>query len=369
MIIKINDSDNPYGSLIVQMLEQEFPLAISSDENMLEAVFSALIGTGQTRLGPAPSPEKAVAIREILRKYIYENLPIPILIPWGSKKPTNDSTVDLAEVGGIKTLICLANRIKQYYKPGVDIVARIEDLSGYYLFTNPNNVIDTLEAKRFSDIYSVDLKNLYTILGKDHNISGVLESELGVSIEEYNERAESVRPLIAKYLNNSSTVDERSWEQLLSYKMLASQGWRGTIPSIQREYYFDRYRKNYPNLRKEDYIDMMSRYFASSKARYSCKMLGNKPSWKFGYVQLNFVPPVPGMPNDLADGRVFYRTVPTSIAKTHIPAWRAKGYVAVNGNAKLKIASWWDKNDYIESNVTISNGSVTVTIRADYLIV
>jgi hypothetical protein len=56
-----------------------------------------VVGTGQTRFGPLPSPESLVAIRDHLRRRIADRDPIRLLVPWGSKKPTNTATVDLAE--------------------------------------------------------------------------------------------------------------------------------------------------------------------------------------------------------------------------------------------------------------------------------
>jgi hypothetical protein len=59
-----------------------------------------------------------------------------------------------------------------------------------------------------------------------------------------------------------------------------------------------------------------------------------------------------------------------SDARTHIPAWRAKGYLAIenDNSVKPKLATSYEQNEYQPFCVHMSNETETVRVEADYVL-
>lgn len=129
----INQTESPFNELIARFVEQKFPTQKATGGDALELVFAEWLGTKQTRNGPKPAPEAQVAQRAVIRHWIENKRPIPVMVPWGSEKP-DGSGVDVAEIAALKQLECLQMRVQAHYAPGLDIVLRIEDLSAPYQF-------------------------------------------------------------------------------------------------------------------------------------------------------------------------------------------------------------------------------------------
>jgi len=177
--IKI-DSSNPYGNMIKDLLMMSFPLnAIVTSSQILDAVTAEIIASSNVRFGPAPNPESLVAIRSVIKKAIHEGRPIPILIPWGSKKTINNRSIDVGEIMGLKTIYCLDQRIRRYYSPGINVNIRIEDLGGFYLFRDEGESAYSASIKYVDDFIS-----LVHILGLQDIIHTIKESKLA-SRDEY----------------------------------------------------------------------------------------------------------------------------------------------------------------------------------------
>lgn len=81
--------------------------------------------------------------------------------------------------------------------------------------------------------------------------------------------------------------------------------------------------------------------------------------------------PLTGAPVSMFNNAVYYRTIPASEGRTHIPLWRSKGYFKISNNTAIsKITSF---NDPIVKELTPSctilerNGE-SVHVQTDYLI-
>jgi len=150
-----------------------------------------------------------------------------------------------------------------------------------------------------------------------------------------------------------------------------SSGWKGIIPLEQRDHYLSSYEKLYPNLNKEDYLKRLSIYFGGAWARAKLQMTGKQSYWTKN-LQLVFLAPFKGAPKGYADHYVYYRTLPLSQARTHIPAWRSKGYLKINGNSVThKLTTFNDKeliDKLIPVQLQIYNEDLSLIINTDYLL-
>ena len=150
--------------------------------------------------------------------------------------------------------------------------------------------------------------------------------------------------------------------------MLQGLGWSGTIPPEMREYYHHRYSTLFPNMTELERLEAIARYFASTLARRRLNATADNPEWNGKFIQINFAPPTAGDDMKRTATRLFYRTVPMSHTKKHLPFWRAKGYLKLNGQARISLATWHEPLELTPFEVELSRGTDTVTIRADYMI-
>lgn len=81
------DLNNPYIDLIRSSIITAFPEGFNMTKcQVMEAVVDEILSTGKVRYGPKPSPEGIVYIRKVVCDAITKEVPINILVPWGSKK-------------------------------------------------------------------------------------------------------------------------------------------------------------------------------------------------------------------------------------------------------------------------------------------
>lgn len=351
----------PYGNMIVDLLRHEFPVLRNGDESQLNAVMAELIGSSQTRNGPRPNPESEVAMREVVRRCITAGSPIPMLVPSGPKKPVQGMSVDIAELAALRTLACLQTRVSRHYPPGLEIVFRMEDVTGWVLEGHEARTRDSIEN------YLADFEKLVRILDYGNFIFPIRESAL-VTEEAMRAAIEQIEPTISAYVRDTDVNGLEGYEKLESWQQLKALGWSGRIPVEQRQFYHCRYQRLFPKMTAEERTDLMVRYLANTLARYQLKATGAKPDWE-GNFQLSFAAPVPGNPPNLTSTRIYYRTLPLHLAKHHLPFWRARGFLKLNGDAKFSLATWGDKLDLTECAVVFQNEMESVTIRTDYLLV
>jgi hypothetical protein len=344
---------------------KKYTVAHSEDNNgahssLVDAVTDAIQASKKVRLGSRPNVQSCQAIRNIVQYWMEHDQPIPFLVPWGSEKP-HGTGVDLAEIAALTRLEALQERVQSLYRPGVQINIRVEDTSGWHLFFHRKAA-----AQAESHLYTSGLVTLIEVMGLRHFIKPVPESAL-VSEEQFFAAADPLVPLFVRYLEETE-FNLEDYEQRASYRALVERGWVGVIPIEQRLYYYqtlDRLYRLDPAQKRET----LARYFAESLARHQLKILGDEPAWQGNYVQLSFVQPIPGEPQNRTTRRVYYRTAPGHVTTNHIPPWRAKGYLKSGQTEwKLALASWREPNDYQRNDFVLSNGEKSVLVQADYVL-
>jgi hypothetical protein len=364
--------ENPYDSLISGYFNQEFPTLVNlNDKELLEVLSTLIVGTKEVRYGSMPSPEGFVKVRSIIRKSIENHFPIPILVGWGGVKSNFTSTLDIAEVSAINRLIQLQKCVKELYAPGLDINIRIEDTSAYQLFALEG---DAGYIKSAVDTYTKNFITLLKIMNTSDFIHPKPESEMDYAYK-FQGHADTSSEIIENYLLASQPFIEHAPEtvfNLLSYKEMNSVGWKGIISFEQREHYLSAYRKMYNDWSEETMIKRLSYYFGGSLSRHQLEMIGNNPNWSDGFIQLSFVSPIKGLPEGYNYNYIYYRTLPMSQARTHMPAWRSKGYFKITGNTICaKLASWNDTeliNSLIPAEFELTDGTDKVVINTYYLL-
>ncbi len=355
-----------YGGLICSHIKKCFPTIVNYSSNeLVDIISNILIGTKEYRYGPLPSPEHQVVIRDIIKTSIKDNSPIPVLVPWGSIKANFSPALDMAEVQSILRLSQVFESIQKYYSPSLDIRLRLEDTSGISLFQLEK---DKGLITENSNIYVDNMVKLIQIL--DANITPVKESDMPLAYK-FEYRVKEYSPVIEEYLTKTDGLLDSSLE-LSPYKNLLTYiGFRGIILKAQREYYYESYKKLYPDWGKETLIKRLSLYLAGSLSRFQLGMTG-KLDEDDKSIQFAFVPPVPGIPEGYNYSYVYNRTLPLSESRTHICPWRAKGYLKIDGNQiQTKITSFNNKeiiDTLIPSQTTLTNGANKIQIRTDYFI-
>jgi len=357
--MKINlPEGDPYSPLLENFFFQQFPVAsLTKTETVLDAVVNELIGTGQYRHGPRPNPESLVAIREVARWHISKDQPIPLLIPFGGMKTDRFNSVDIAELATLKTLNCVNRGVMQYYPPGLQANIRIEDVGAKYLFRE-------MSADYSIDVYSEDFAKLIRIVSGDW-VKPVKESDM-FTYSEYADTSDSLVPDFREYVLQTDLYgfsDERQAE------FEQRTGWRGEIPIPQRDYYRGRYARLYPGQTADYYTNLLAEYFAGALARYTLGARGDDPNWSGKFLDLRFVPNVPGAPAALVSRVLSYRAIPQKYTRDHVTPWRGKGYLRVHGNtATPAITSWKDERVYNPYKVIFSNENASVSVQADYVV-
>ena len=348
--------EEPYAEAIATFVKQEFPVFVSpQDQALLDLLTDAILATGKVRLGPKPSPESQVAIRQIITYWTARNEPIPFLVAWGSEKP-DGSGVDMAEVLAYKTLACLQHRVRLYYEPGVTINIRVEDASAPHLFFDRKE-----QARTDAAVYTSGFVNLAGVLGVADFINVRPESTMTTE-EQFNAEADYILPAMANHVAFPENETYRA--ALLPF------GWKTPLSNATIGFYLDRYEKLYPDKSPEDQRYILARYFAGALARHSLKITGVNPDWQGKFLELAFTAPTPGIGADRALRRVYYRTVPSNITSNHLPAWRGKGYLRINGEVSAALASYNSLPVGLNPNViTLSNGVVSQNVQADYVVI
>lgn len=354
------DSD-PYAALISRFFQSEFPAnAFVTKEDQIELLTAVLIGTNNIRFGPKPNPESLVAIRDVMRAAVAAKQAIPVLVPWGGRKTVFSRGIDVAEVVALKQLSCLQAGIRKIYEPGLQVNIRIEDAGAMYLYVRDGKDSDTsVEA------YSSDFQKLIRVLNLPF-VNPIRESSL-MDYNEYANVSNEILDPMYNYLVESDAIGIRS--DSLHYKKLLDLGWKGEIPNTQREYYKRRYVAHDPSITPYSANKQLAEYFAGSLARYKLKGTAADPEWKGQYIQISFVPPVPGAPVALTSRNIYYRTIPEKLSRNHMPAWRSKGYFKITDDeASPRLASFHEKVELTPQTTVLSRAGESVTINTDYLL-
>jgi hypothetical protein len=357
MNIIISDQMDPYSKVINHFVLTQFPQKLCvNNPDLIDLLTDEVLGTKQTRYGPKPSPESIVAIRDIIRHYVSQRLPIPFMVPWGSEKP-NGSGIDVAELSALKTIHALQNRISSHYQAGAVFNIRLEDASAPHLFDDKD------EARKNAKLYTDAFVKLVYVLGIDGFVKAIPESTLTTE-ETFNAEADSIVPYMEQALKALQFGNEAEGKALLQ-----SLGWSGSITQEMRDYYYGQYAKLYPHHSIEGHIKILARYFAGSLARYRLKIRGDAPEWQGKFLDLSFPAPIPGTAQ-LFNRRIYYRTVPSEFTSNHMPAWRAKGYLTINNDneATPKLGSFFEQRTYNTHCMKLRRDNVEVKVQADYIL-
>lgn len=340
-----------YGQHVATVLSALLSVA-SSTEAVLTAIVDILIGSGQTRLGPRPSPEAHVAMRAIVRDAQEAGRPVPVLVPFGPVKPEGGEP-DLAELWALSRLACVSRRVRQIYEPGLEVRVRLEDATGHYL-----------EPARIDEIaqYTGRFVGLVEILSEEEGISvtGVPESDL-VNPLAFVAEACLVHPVVSRYLDG--TTGDEPLEATAVGRELRDAGWRGAITSTLRAAMTERMEKI---VGAANAAAQIRRYFSAALAR---RRLGvARAGWVEPVIEYSFHPPT-GAPFHAAAPGVYARTVDARVTKRHVAPWRACGYLSINGETRGQLVPWRDRPEGLEPNhVRVVGSRQSVLVRADYLL-
>ena len=356
-----------YKSLIETHLIKELPqIHVENNNTLVDVLTDVLYNTKNIRYGAIPPVESQVVLRDVLRKYIQNDLPIPILVPWGSIKADFSAQVDIAEVSAIQTLVNLNNQVKQYYPKGLDISIRLEDTSGFRLFSMEDNYQQIVIN---SKSYVEDMNTLVQLLS-NYSITVMPESQMENS-HLFNDYEKKNSELIFNYLvrtKNSTNLSE-DIKELKEYAQLLEAGWKGIISHEQREHYLSSYRKLYKDYNENRLLERLSLYLGGALTRFQLNINGNKDEWDMGYLKVSFIPPVKGNPEGYNYNYMYYRTVSMNQARTHLAPWRAKGYLRIQGGAiSTKLSTFGEDIELIANTVSLYNNVSAVNVRADFLL-
>lgn len=344
---------------IQQFLQREFPAnSAKSSVDRVDNVTQILVGSLQRRLGPVPKPESMVLVREVVRDAVETEAPVPVLVPFGPKKPGNGGGgVDLAELFVLKSLAELAAQVREHHAPGLDVRVRVEDATAFVL---EGDVVRP-QVERYVGAFEA----LNRVLGS--HVDVVRETAL-MDFGAFSDDVREFGPLFERYLANTS--GDEPLVAVAEGRALLDLGWRGAVSPQAREHYGRKYTQVYPYESHEFRRQMLARYFACALSRSRRRASGARAEWR-RQIQVNFLAPVPGQA-DRPQALLCRRHVPLHDSKTHVMPWRAKGYFKISSTDAVCPAQVdWSEAlslDLTEGCVTFSDDRESVHVRADTLL-
>lgn len=343
--------DDPYAPSLQNMAELVFPgSAVHDPCAVFEAVSHELVGTKQHRFGPTPDPESLVAIREVVREAMEHGAPIPILIPWGASKQ-GPYGVDVAEMMALKQLICLNQRVRSHYAPGVDVGIRLEDLTDSTMFRGiPGWAAKTSEyVAAFVKLHNMMVGDFSTVQPESELMDG----------DRFRAQTESNAQVIFAALG--LPPDRRG----PGVKSIIPE-WSGDLPDVQLDFYRRAYDKFYPNETREQKDGRLATYFGGAISRFQLGGTGARRWRGAKYITLSFT----GIPWSKAGRRIYYRTVPERYTNQHRAPWIGKGYIRIRGREASPAIAGFNGDDlqFTQSKLVISNSDTAVAISADYVV-
>jgi len=102
-----------------------------------------------------------VKMRDVVRRAVHEQRPIPVLIAVASVKVPFGHGIDLAELSAMRVLSRLQFCAQQYYSPGFQFRLRIEDLTELMLSGTADDVRQSISS------YRENFMRLIRVLGYD----------------------------------------------------------------------------------------------------------------------------------------------------------------------------------------------------------
>ena len=347
------------------------PSSDAGIERMARAAAEAMVGAGRVRPTPGAIDRNQSIIEDKIGECIRRNIPIPGEMLWSPKKhwvTGADSDVDLAELTALNTLVAVHNNVRAIYHPGLTFTLHAEDLEFEFM----EGAESDLKASR--NRYIGGLRRTIRALGLEDVFAVVRISEKARDREEVRawlcQMEENYRVLEA-YWYESEEKGIAGHEGYASFRALRRLGWHGAIPQEMRNHYLRRL----TSVRDEpmgDKVSMILRNFAGILLHHQ-KHLLNTGS-EVSPVKFSFIPPAPGAPPQLANGRIDLRFVARSTCSLVGSAgpWSTKGYFRRrHGRVLPTFASWRSPtlpgSRLIDGHVTLTRDDQTVGVRADFL--
>lgn len=349
------DMEDAYASSAINFALASFPHSISKDSSqILEGVSAAIFATNRIRYGAMPPPESQVAIREVIRHYIERGEPIPFLSPWGSEKP-NGTGIDIAELCAIKTLMCLNARVSEFYKPGIFVNVRVEDVEAPHLFYDRMQ-----QARDEAKLYTDGLVNLVSALG----LSFIRITPNSTLVDEgtFNSLADSIVPAVERHLEDVSDMRK--------FRELHMEGWDKPVAQETVEFYMGGYQRLYPDRSVEVHRHILARYLSGALARFKLGITGALKEWNGKFLEVYFGKTPPGLAASRYARRLHYRTVPSCFTEQHNAPWRSKGYLAIdnNGKATPKLSTFKEQRNYNHFALRFCDGDKRIIVQSDYIL-
>ncbi len=290
----------------------------------LDAIYLELVGSKKHRVGARPDLDGMIATRSVMQEAWLLKKPIPILVPWGSKKP-DGRAADVAELSALLTIRCLQERVSQVYPPGIRVNFRLEDLSGRYLHG------DNVDNYHAINLYCASFRSILRAL--DMPYCTIRQESDMTFYDAIGAACKPIEILLRVYLWDTKDEDvPEAWPEggePATYQLLKQAGWRGAISTAQREHYFELYRRNYPDETVAEHRNKLARYFALAYGRNKLGITGADPNWGDRFIKLSFTPQVPGA---FAPTTLYYRTIPADISRVHVAPWRSRGYFQMDAS-------------------------------------
>lgn len=341
-------------STLVTVLLQSAAAMVSTKAPDIVKIREEILGTKNTRNGARPGDEACAKIDKVIAHYVSLQQPIPLVVPWGSEKP-NGGGPDLAEVMAIKAMEELNRRVTELYPQGLVFNIRLEDASAPHLFYYRMEQARK-DARHYTDCFVA----LTRVLSVDHIVRPWVESQ-HTTEELFNAKADEYLPTFENYVHALYMQTDTSAVEA----ELSKWGWRnGCISKTTVEFYLNCYSHNYPDMTLQQHLHIMSRYFAAALARRTLHLTGAEKEWGDNYLQFDFGNPGRGT----SPTRIHYRTIPRNYTSGHIPPWRAKGYIKIEGGEPIpKLCTFRDERTFTPGIVTLTSGTETVSVQADML--
>ncbi len=357
-----------------------------SQEEKAQRILEKLVGTGQTRIGAAPTQEAQEYMRQQILRSVQRGIPIEGMTNWGPLKfsrKQNESHADLADFFALESLIRLNNEIKAYHAPGMRFTIFLEDATADWLEKADSRLQSMKRA------YTTSLRKLGSILSP-RAIRFVRETQRlnrqGIGKKEYFHRARKnlerfkeywaeSEPLIRQFIEENPVFTETQWEQFCqrqlepidSYQKLREIGWKGFIHPDMRAYYRSKHSDS-PGIDPDHEV---CKYFSSTLLKHQLGLLnGDADSTP---LKVSFVAVPPGTPQTMRRSpRIDLRILPKSYASTHMPSWTCKGVFIPRGDrARPCLRNWREVRENSDklhqTSLVISRGKRKIRIRADIL--
>lgn len=354
--MKLQIKCNPHynETSILSIFNSELDLPIVPTQFLAETILEILMGTRQIREGSKPGIDYQFAALQKIRKSIEHQATISMVIPAGPKKPgLHGDYVDLAEYWFLRILHEMAIKVDAIYTPGIVFTIILEDAS--------MELFEPELPKKLAISYRVKLEALIGVLGYGEDIHIVPESQL-VNAKLLKDQGAEIYPYIHDYIRASSICSQKLEVAMDSLGEMYKLGWNGSITLETLEYYIYSFSKNYPEKDRYEIMEAIALYLSTSYARYKLNARRITDN-DLGAANAKRVPGVQFNKYD----RIFYRTMPLSKTKVHIPFWRSRGIIVIeNGEYESKLFPFNQTPDTENTIVTLTNSDgFTADIRID----